>query len=93
MIIIYIPADFKNHADDSHISLLVRYNVSSSIIYKWQKELNLLKDRGRPRKQIDLIKLQNFKNKGYTHKRMADILMCSRSTIDRRIKELKEKQK
>jgi hypothetical protein len=62
------------------------------VLYKWQKELNLLKDRGRPRKHIDMEKLKKLLNAGYSCETIAPLFNCGANTLRRRAKESKQCQ-
>lgn len=83
----YIPADFKEHAYDTHISLIIRYNVSSSMIYKWKQEVHMLKPKGRPKLQLDTEKIVELRTNGWSMRKLAKYFKCDKWTIRNRLNE------
>uniref|UniRef100_A0AAU8B741 Transposase IS30-like HTH domain-containing protein n=1 Tax=Dulem virus 30 TaxID=3145748 RepID=A0AAU8B741_9CAUD len=89
----YIPADFKEHAYDTHISLIIRYNASSSQIYKWKQEVHMLKPKGRPRLKINTKELNRLRQCGWSTRKLARHFKCDKWTIRNRLNESKKETK
>lgn len=87
----YIPEDFKKHAYDTHISLIIRYNASPSQIYKWKQEVHMVKPKGRPKLNLDIEKLLKLREQGWSTRKLARHFRCSRWTICNRLNERTER--
>ncbi len=88
----YIPTDFQEHGYDSIVSLVIRYNVSTSQLHAWKKHYNMLRRSvGRPPivlTEQDILLVNRLREKHYSYNAIAKHLNICRTTLMRNLKKL-----